>query len=81
MSDEEQYCQAYEGDHGLTEDGDCGLPATEIYKFDDGSGTPLCAKHWEEWVTEDEEELAEVGRESARGQEILDTWRLNGISN
>ena len=76
MSDE--HCEFYVGDYGL-EDGECGLPATSPYHFTDGSVLYFCPKHWEEWVKEEQEDLAEYGRDDSLGQSILDTLILNGV--
>jgi hypothetical protein len=73
-----EHCEYYVGDYGL-ENGDCGLPATDAYRFRDGSAIHLCAKHWDEWVKEEQEDLAEFGDEHPLYNDIRETLTLNGV--
>lgn len=76
----ENVCEYYVGEYGLEEDGtECGLPATELYRFTDGSGLWFCRKHWDAWVKEEEDDLAEFGDDHPLTQSIRETLALNGV--
>jgi hypothetical protein len=78
MSDE-HCCEYYVGEDRGDENGECGKPATDTYRFSDGSAMYFCAEHWDEWVKEEQEDLAEFGPDHPLTNDILETLILNGV--
>jgi hypothetical protein len=76
---DEHYCEYYVGEDVGLEDDECGLPATETWRFPDGSVIYFCAKHWDEWAREEQEDLAEFGPDHILTGDILETLILNGV--
>lgn len=76
---EEHFCEYYVGDYAVGEDGECGLPATETYRFIEGDTMYFCAKHWDEWVKEEQDDLAEFGPDHPLTNDIIETLILNGV--
>jgi hypothetical protein len=76
-----EHCEYYVGEDIGLEGDECGLPATDAYRFRDGSSFHLCAKHWDEWVKEEMEDLAEFGDEHPLYNDIRETLALNGVTS